>query len=468
MNNLKFSKETLFYEIENDTFVGWNRFYPKLLRLNKEAVDFIKNIEKMEIIPEKYSNIVDELVNNKLLYEENKDPSKEYFLAMVENEYELIKRKAEEFFQLNKHYSQLYINNDLCNLKCPYCAKKYKNFHSPVRISLNEKIELINLVIDQYIKKKIENNFETISVSLNGGEILLEWDIIKAIVLRNCNKYPKLKFKFSVNTNMTLLTPEIAEFMSRYDFTVDISIDGYESAHDMTRQYHNGKGSFHDVLKGLNIYKKYFQSEIKEFQGTIENSNSFTPEKVFEMNQLGFKTARLAPNLLNISEEDAKKKAIIMINSLNLNLKNDFQVTDTIFDVLRGIMYSKDYKFRVFCNGLSGLPRMGIYFNISTMRLSNLCTFVSEPTVHLKEIDYNIYNPKLWELSRRFIQRRIEIIKNFCINCELVALCRGGCVLSGIDCENKINESACRFQKEFWKLFLDYLYKNEMKIEAIN
>jgi len=67
-----------------------------------------------------------------------------------------------------------------------------------------------------------------------------------------------------VNTNLTLLTEEIAEFFNRNNIDVYISIDGYREAHNRTRKYHNGKGSFDDIIEKVAIYRKHNKEKVTE------------------------------------------------------------------------------------------------------------------------------------------------------------------------------------------------------------
>ena len=469
---LEFSKEVRFQEVEKDVFVGWNRFSPHLLRLNKEAVDFLKNIKDEQVQKqdvEKLKPFKIELLNHKFIYQGRTDPSQDFFFKLIDDEYDRIKRRADEFYETKQDYSQLYICNDFCNLKCSYCVKNYKHVEAQKKSTNDEKLDMLKLVVEQYVHRKLKNNATHIPICFNGGEILLEWDLIKNIVRSNQKEYPGTTFKYFINTNMTLMTEEIAKFMGRYDFDVDISIDGYPEAHNLTRIYKDGKGSFDDVIKGTEIYRKYNKnSPIKSFQGTVENPDNFKVEEVFNMRRFGFKSARLAPNLLNVSEKNAKQKAQIMGRLIKLNLVEDFQVSDSYFENIRKLLKLQNYKFYLNCVGLCGLPRMGLYFNVSTLKVSQLCSYLSQPALHLKTIGYDIYNPSLWKVSLNFIKQRLNALKTYCIDCDMVGICKGDCVMSGLDVDNQPNKPACLYQKEMWKLFLTHMYSNEMDVEEIH
>jgi MoaA/NifB/PqqE/SkfB family radical SAM enzyme len=124
---------------------------------------------------------------------------------------------------------------------------------------------------------------------LKWGEILTDWPLIEKILRRITEKYPGIKIQYDINTNLTLLTEEIARFFNRHDFRVHTSIDGYREAHDKTRKYHNGKGSFDDIIKKVELFRKYNQNTgLAGFQGTIEFVDEFQPEQVYKMEQYWF------------------------------------------------------------------------------------------------------------------------------------------------------------------------------------
>jgi uncharacterized protein len=460
---LKLSEHVRFYKINDDLYILWNRFFPGVIKLNERAFQLLfkmngnKFEEKNKIKDDHYTT---ELLKYRLLYRGNVDPYPQEFKNQVEGQYRLALRKAEDFYTKEQEYAQLYLYNTSCNLKCSYCIRNYKRSRlSPYPIfKRGERKRILNIIADQYIERKAKSDVKMINISLNGGEIFLEWDLMRSLVERLQNQYSTIKFKYFVNTNMTLLTEKMAQFISKHDFEFNIGIDGYVEAHNTNRKYHNGKGSFGDVMRALEIYRGINSNcTIDSFQGTIDHPEAFQPEKVYNMNRFSFKSARLGANLLNVSDEKALNQAMIYKKFLELNHKYDFQVSDSVFENFGQLVNLKENFFYFPCNGLSTLPRMGIYIDISSMQASQICSYVPGAKISLKEINYNIYNPKLWELSKNFIRERIESLLKFCMECDLIGVCKGSCVMNGLDHENRKNSAACLFQNEMWKIYLCHL-----------
>ena len=468
MNNLGVSKYLHFLPMDNDIFIGWNRYFPAVFILNDAALDLmdrIKNHQPIEI-NEETDKYIRELKKYKFLYENGSDfdPFRENFVRMVRREVEKPDRNARDFYRLKKDYAELKIVTDDCNLACAYCVNNYGRNPSDIKRKDEDKLKIVHSCIDQFMAGKIKNRVKEARIFFNGGEILVEWELIKDLVQRIAYKYKEIKVNYSMNTNLTLLTDEMAEFFNRFNFKLHISIDGYREAHNRTRKYHNGRGSFDDIIKKVEIYRHWNKEKgLKSFQGTIEFPGDFEPEEVYKMEQYGFTSARLAPNLLNCSEEDAQKKARLMGKFLELNSLHQFQVTESVFTRLKDKINQQEYRFNFNCQGLSMLYRIGLELNLSTLSLSHLCGFVPGAALPIEELGYDIYNPKLWEVSYEFIKGRMESVLKLCMECELVGICLGGCIMSGLDNENRLNKAACAYQKEMWKIYVKKAYEDSQE-----
>jgi len=473
---LKASKYLHFLQVEKEMYVGWNRFFPSIFILNKSALELLDRIKKNKLPEADEENKIDLFLNEfkkyKFIYAGDSDPSKEDYLTIVQQKLAELDRRAADFYQKKKDYADLKIVNDVCNLRCTYCVNEesYPQSHPHTRVkeglATKDRLRIINRCVDQFFSRKIKGKDKQTKIFFNGGEILVDWQLIKKIPLRISQKYPGIKIEYDINTNLALLTEEIARFFKRYNFNVHISIDGYREAHNKTRKYHDGRGSFDDIIEKVELYRKYTKKDsLKGFQGTIEYPDEFQAEEVYKMDKYGFVFARLAPNLLNVSEEDAGKKARLMGKFLELNSRHNdrFQVTELIFTKIKNKINQQEFQFTFNCQGLSAFPDLGIEINISNLAVSHLCGFIPGAALPIEDLQYDIYNPKLWEVSYKFIKDRMEAVLNDCIECPLLGICGGGCILSGIDTENRLNEAACVYQKEMWEIYVKKAYQDRKK-----
>ena len=79
---------------------------------------------------------------------------------------------------------------------------------------------------------------------------------------RQCVSYIKeqmgqRKYKYTMTTNGTLLTPATVEFLSDNNFSIFISLDGPKEEHDVNRKFRTGKGSFDTIMKNISHIKEH-------------------------------------------------------------------------------------------------------------------------------------------------------------------------------------------------------------------
>jgi len=94
-----------------------------------------------------------------------------------------------------------------------------------------------------------------VSVTFFGGEPLLRFPLIRTAVgqARRMARERGKEISFSITTNGTLLTPEIAGFLKENGISVCLSIDGPREIHDRNRPYASGRGSYEDVARGTSV-----------------------------------------------------------------------------------------------------------------------------------------------------------------------------------------------------------------------
>ncbi len=137
---------------------------------------------------------------------------------------------------------------NICNLDCKYCYANCKETGKMMDFQMIKKI----------VDKTLQLPHQTISIEFSGGEALLAWKIIKKAIdygykkARQKNK----NIKFSIQSNGTLLTTEMIKFIKNNSISLGLSLDGPKEIHDKNRVYPNGKGSFNNIMKAIDLLKK--------------------------------------------------------------------------------------------------------------------------------------------------------------------------------------------------------------------
>ena len=140
-----------------------------------------------------------------------------------------------------------------CNFSCVYC---FEGAGKETR-TLNQ------YTSDKFIKFMIKlaesKNAKSMYINLFGGEPLV--NINQGFyILNNLKKYCDengIVFSCGVITNGSLFTKEIMDKLLQYNCTmVQITLDGTKSIHDARRPYKNGRGSFDDIVKAIQLLSK--------------------------------------------------------------------------------------------------------------------------------------------------------------------------------------------------------------------
>lgn len=135
-----------------------------------------------------------------------------------------------------------------CNLACSYCY-----IHkSPGNMS----IETAQQTIDRLIQSCRIHNIKKINIKLAGGEPLLRFDLIQYLVDYAQKVSNEIKITFTLLTNGTLITEQIANYLKCHSIGVGVSLDGIGPINDICRYDKKGCGSYSRVVYGLNILKE--------------------------------------------------------------------------------------------------------------------------------------------------------------------------------------------------------------------
>ncbi len=120
-----------------------------------------------------------------------------------------------------------------------------------------------------YINKN--SNGRKTRVTFFGGEPLLN---IKAIE-KVSEKLKNIDYEFSIVTNGSLLTENIADKLYNYGLRyVQITLDGPENVHDKRRYFDDGRGSFNIIMKNLKYAQNIFNVVLRiNIDYSNENEN---------------------------------------------------------------------------------------------------------------------------------------------------------------------------------------------------
>ena len=187
----------------------------------------------------------------------------------------------------------LHIAHD-CNLACKYCFAEEGEYHG--RRALMS-LEVGKKALDFLIENS--GNRVNLEVDFFGGEPLMNWDVVKELVIygrsreQECNK----KFRFTLTTNGVLLADDLMEFANKEMANVVLSLDGSKEVNDAMRPFRNGKGSYEIIVPKFQKFAKERDRLGLSYyvRGTFTRDNIDFSEDVIHYADLGFKHMSIEP-----------------------------------------------------------------------------------------------------------------------------------------------------------------------------
>lgn len=208
------------------------------------------------MISERTAGILENISNNMEVHEfiEHNKMTTEEFIKLYRADMFLIDGKRYFDYHIYDKYKNKYPSLGVihitsnCNLRCEYC---FANCTSGTSISDNQLYKSIDAIL------KLPN--KDILIDFHGGEPLIAFEKIKKAV-DYANKQAVILGKnisFVLQTNGTLLNNEKLEFIKENKIGIGVSFDGPRHIHDRSRFYPNKKGSFDEVMRGIELLRQY-------------------------------------------------------------------------------------------------------------------------------------------------------------------------------------------------------------------
>lgn len=147
-----------------------------------------------------------------------------------------------------------------CNLRCKYCSFSgsyyFNRRHENKKMSVDTAEKAMRKL---QIPEIYKNVWEGHHIHFFGGEPLLNMNVIKACK-KEANRLSQegIQFKFIVETNGKLLTPDVADYLAKENIFLTVSLDGPKELHDRYRIQKNGSGSFEAIIQNLKYIKKNY------------------------------------------------------------------------------------------------------------------------------------------------------------------------------------------------------------------
>jgi uncharacterized protein len=294
-------------------------------------------------------------------------------------------------------------------------------------------------VLEAYIQQYIEaQKMPEINIAWQGGEpTLMGLEFFqKSVDLAQKYQKPQTQISYSMQTNGTKLDDEWGAFLKEYNFLVGISIDGPKDIHDHYRVDKGGRGSFDQVMRGLEFLKKH-QVDFN-ILCTVHAGNGDHPLEVYRFfrdeleaefiqfipiverdNQTGFQEGS------RVTKRSIKGKQYGQFLSAIFDewVKTDVgRVYVQLFDIALGAWVGAPPAVCVFaptCGDALAMEHNGDLY---------ACDHYVEPNYFLGNIlEENMLELVASDQQRQFGRDKLESLPKYCQECEVRFVCHGGC-----------------------------------------
>ena len=311
----------------------------------------------------------------------------------------------------------LHIAHD-CNLACRYCFAEEGEYHGRRALMSYEvgKKALDFLIANSGSRKNLEVDFF-------GGEPLMNWQVVKDLVMEFCNK-------------------EMGN--------VVLSVDGRKEVHDYMRPFRKGAGSYDLIMPKFQKFAESRNQDKYYVRGTFTHHNLDFSKDVLHLADLGFKQISVEPVVAADTEEYAIREE---------DIPQIMEEYDTLAkEMIKREKEGKGFNFFHFMIDLTGGPcvykRLSgcgsgtEYLAVTPWGDFYPChQFVGEEQYLMGNVDEGITKP---EIQKEFGGCNVYTKKD-CKDCFARFYCSGGCAANAFHFQGDIKgnyEIGCELQRK--------------------
>jgi radical SAM protein with 4Fe4S-binding SPASM domain len=393
------------------------------------------------------------------------DLTKIYFLVPSGfDEREILRQKKLEHLKNVEqrrtiNHISLSISN-LCNFGCDHCMffqcsnKKRRQQHFDYSSKMM-KWEMAKRCIDSYKAIMRENEEKHGRIHFGNAEPLLNWPIIKK-TLEYCESSSEFSFEYGINTNLSLLTKDIADVFKKYRVRIATSLDGLEKANDAIRVTKDGKGTFQRLIKKFDLLEK-IDYPLDSISITVTSKNFYLIDNEIvnfaadrNMTSIAFDY-----DLIDIFDIPLDKK----VNKL-MQLKSHAESKKIFFggtwsSPFRKLMsISLLEKTYAFCAAAEGL---GLTFNPDGF--IKACDYSTETIGHIDYLE-NLFQES--EGLYRFVKNHLPGFINSCKGCIIEGQCAGQCHITREVSNRSAKKDLVEKMCDFYKTITEKLINNSL------
>jgi uncharacterized protein len=294
-----------------------------------------------------------------------------------------------------------------------------------------------------------------INFTWQGGEpTLMGIDFFKrALFLQKKYNRSGMEIINSIQTNGTLIDDEWAVFLKDNNFLVGISIDGPQELHDKFRKDKVGKGSFRNVMNGLEALKR--NGTDFNTLTVVQSDNGNYPVEIYKfLKEIGSEYIQFIP-IVEVNDGAVSSRTVLPKQWGNFlcSVFDEWQKED----IGRIFVQHFDLFLSRYCGYPSSLcshaPYCGRAVAIEHDGSLYSCDHFVYPDNRLGNIDDNTLTNMIDSpFQMNFGKSKHSALPGLCLECEYLALCYGGCPSDRCK-KTAVGESGLNWNCEGYKRF---------------
>lgn len=352
--------------------------------------------------------------------------------------------------------------SEACNFGCQHCLHKCSVDANPTHGS--KKLmdwEAAKRAIDFYLSIIRRWDIDSANIHFGSAEPLLNWKVVKRSTEYIREFYPDVSL--AINTNLSLLTQEMAEFMRDNQIYISTSLDGPPEGNDALRIFADGKGTFEEIITKARLLDSidYPLDGISVTMNSL-NFDSVTPDFIdwaAEQKFTGIATDIDLINVVNanIPVEDCVAKLMELRRAcLKYGMENIGSWT-TAYD---NLVNEPEDGMPTFCKAVKGRN-----LSVNPEGRIFICGHTTTPLGTLEDGDAILTAESPYT---KLVESRLPGNDQACRGCEIEGVCGGQCQITREVSQatgNGRDSFLCRFYKIATKELLEEKLVRELAVE---
>lgn len=359
-----------------------------------------------------HEDVLKELLDINYVFPENVD------------EQSIVDRKKEAHLALFRNgetidHIGLSISNT-CNFGCPHCIFFDRNRERSLDFRMMT-WDTAKKSVDAYLSMLRRNGRKCGRIVFGNAEPLMNWHVLRK-TLDYCEDVPDIVFEYAINTNLSLLTKEIALTLKRCRVKIATSLDGLEEANDKIRLTQGGAGTFTTINKKIDLLES-IEYPLEGISITITSKNYSLIDSSIIDYALNRGMTRVACDfdLVNLQGIPVEQRVSKIMGLKNYANKRGMVVSGTWSRPFKNLMRISSLSNQdAFCAAAAG--RMIVFDDDGSVKV---CGYANTRIGHIDTID-DLFSEG--GIFYQLIENRVPGNCSLCKGCDIEGICAGQCL----------------------------------------